>query len=79
MRKRRRRRKNRKKKIKKYKNADRYWVQEEPENMGAWKFVNYIYPDLQVIARKPSASPATGFKKVHEKQQSDILTKSFKK
>ena len=65
--------------FKKYKNADVFWVQEEPENMGAWKFVNYIYPGLQVIARKPSASPATGFKKVHEKQQKDILTKAFKK
>jgi 2-oxoglutarate dehydrogenase E1 component len=65
--------------FKKYKNADRYWVQEEPENMGAWKFVHYIYPDMNFIARKPSASPATGFKKVHEKQQKAILTKAFKK
>ncbi len=65
--------------LKKYKNAERYWVQEEPENMGAWKFVHYIYPDLNVIARKSSASPATGFKKVHEEQQEAILKLAFKK
>jgi 2-oxoglutarate dehydrogenase E1 component len=51
------------------------WVQEEPVNMGAWSFVQNIFrkDDLDVIARKPSASPATGFKKVHDKQQSDII------
>jgi 2-oxoglutarate dehydrogenase E1 component len=51
------------------------WVQEESVNMGAWSFVQNIFrkDDLDVIARKPSASPATGFKKVHDKQQSDII------
>ena len=65
--------------MKKYKNADQYWVQEESENMGAWRFVHNEYPDLKVISRKASASPATGFKKVHEKQQEEILKKAFKK
>jgi len=65
--------------MKKYKNADRYWVQEEPENMGAWQFIYMQYPDMNVISRKASASPATGFKKVHEAQQEDLLKRAFKK
>jgi len=65
--------------MKKYKNAEQYWVQEEPENMGAWQFIFMQYPDLKVISRKASASPATGFKKVHEAQQEEILKKAFKK
>ena len=66
--------------MKKYSKAEVYWVQEEAENMGAWQFFysHYMGEDIKVIARKPSASPATGFKKVHEKQQEEILEKAFK-
>ncbi len=65
--------------FKQYKNADIKWVQEEPENMGAWRYMlaNYRDKDMNVIARKASASPATGFKKVHEKQQKDIVKRAF--
>ena len=65
--------------MKKYKNAEQYWVQEESENMGAWRHVYMQYPNIKVISRKASASPATGFKKVHEQQQEDILKKAFGK
>ncbi|MEM6963799.1 MAG: 2-oxoglutarate dehydrogenase E1 component [Bacteroidota bacterium] len=65
--------------FKKYKNAELLWVQEEPENMGAWRYMlsNYCGNGMKVIARKASASPATGFKKVHEEQQADILQRAF--
>jgi 2-oxoglutarate dehydrogenase E1 component len=56
------------------------WVQEEPQNMGAWSFIlNRMYDKLpmQVIARKNSASPATGFKKVHSQEQKAIVAKAF--
>ena len=55
------------------------WAQEEPENMGAGDFFfkHLKRFDLELIARKPSASPATGFKKVHEAQQNDIVEKAF--
>jgi 2-oxoglutarate dehydrogenase E1 component len=56
------------------------WVQEEPLNMGAWQFVARVwrstFPDRELIhriSRKPSASPATGSKKTHEKEQEQIL------
>lgn len=65
--------------LKKYKKADAFWVQEEPENMGTWDFLMRYYrdSDIQLIARKPSASPATGFKKAHEQQQQDIIDRAF--
>jgi 2-oxoglutarate dehydrogenase E1 component len=64
----------------KYKNAkDNFWVQEEPENMGAWPYVNrkFKIKDLNVIARPESASPATGSSKMHAKQQLEIIEKTF--
>jgi len=61
------------KKYKSYKQI--YWIQEEPENMGAWAFIlrtlrNY-HPE--VIARPISASPATGSYKQHNKQQAELM------
>ncbi|MGB0930881.1 MAG: 2-oxoglutarate dehydrogenase E1 component, partial [Chitinophagales bacterium] len=63
----------------KYKNASVIWTQEEPKNMGAWSFILYQMPQMKmdVVSRKPSASPATGYKKVHEEEQAKIVVKSF--
>jgi 2-oxoglutarate dehydrogenase E1 component len=66
--------------IVKYKKAKTYtWVQEEPENMGAWAFMlrTLRKVDLQLISRKESASPATGSSKTHAKQQKDIVDRAF--
>ena len=66
--------------FKKYADAETIWVQEEPENMGAWQHIFmslYSKRPLKVIARKASASPATGFKKAHDQQQQDIVEKAF--
>jgi len=54
------------------------WVQEEPENMGAWNFVRtrieaMIKKPLAYIGRKTSASTATGFKNIYESQQAAII------
>ena len=67
--------------LKAYKKAERYWIQEEPENMGAWQFVfmRLHQEDIQVVSRKPSASPATGFKAAHDQQQEEIMKKAFGK
>lgn len=68
----------------KYKSAQNFlWVQEEPQNMGAWGYLlRTVVPylkggQLKCIARPESASPATGSKKVHEAQQKEILEKAF--
>jgi len=65
-----------------YSNAtDFIWVQEEPENMGAWPFMlrkmRNTAINLDVISRKESASTATGYAKQHASQQLYIISKAF--
>jgi 2-oxoglutarate dehydrogenase E1 component len=59
-----------------------FWVQEEPENMGAWpyicrKFHNDKVINLNVISRHEGSSTATGFAKQHAAQQVHIVSKAF--
>ncbi|GAB3520347.1 2-oxoglutarate dehydrogenase family protein [Emticicia fontis] len=66
----------------KYKKPQVIWVQEEPENMGYWSFVLREFPQIgvgNVVARKSSASPATGYTKIHAKEQADIVERAFEK
>jgi 2-oxoglutarate dehydrogenase E1 component len=63
-----------------YKNAKEVmWVQEEPENMGAYTFVmkKLRHIPLTFAGRKESASPATGYAKMHHEQSEQILAKVF--
>ncbi len=58
------------------------WVQEEPENMGAWPYLvrkirRTSFNDIEVISRKESSSTASGFAKQHADQQAYILAKAF--
>jgi 2-oxoglutarate dehydrogenase E1 component len=63
----------------KYANVETFWAQEEPANMGAWTYIKDLLSirNENLISRKSSASPATGYKKVHDEQQEDILIKAF--
>lgn len=66
--------------VKKYSpKAQYFWVQEEPENMGAWSyiFLNYRQVPLNVISRASSGSPASGSKEVFEKRQKNIFDHVF--
>jgi len=61
-----------------------YWVQEEPENMGAWWYMRIHFGEkllgqypFSVVARAESASPATGSHTSHHNEQHKILTKAF--
>ena len=65
--------------IKKYKGAELFWVQEEPGNMGGWQYIlSFMYQQgIHLVSRKTSASPATGFKKQHDKEQAKVLEKAF--
>jgi 2-oxoglutarate dehydrogenase E1 component len=66
--------------IKKYNKAIFHWVQEEPINMGSWTFLMLNYNKakyIQCIARPQAASPATGFSKLHEKDQKIIVDLAF--
>lgn len=66
--------------VAKHPKAEVCWVQEEPENMGAWYFMHARMHDklgMKGIARKNSSSTATGYKKVHVKEQESILNRAF--
>ena len=67
--------------LKNYSEAEVVWVQEEPENMGAWYFLFRFAKDKinRRICRKPSASPATGFSKIHQEEQRSIIKQAFEK
>ncbi len=63
----------------KYSRATWFWVQEEPLNMGAASFLQMNLKSINygVISRQPSASPATGFAKVHKQEQEEIIETAF--
>jgi 2-oxoglutarate dehydrogenase complex dehydrogenase (E1) component-like enzyme len=60
------------------------WVQEEPENMGAWEFVRPSLEGLAggrrtaVIARPRSSSPAEGSAARHAQNQEQLVASAFK-
>jgi 2-oxoglutarate dehydrogenase E1 component len=68
-----------------YPNAQQVvWLQEEPENMGAWSFahgrLHRLLRDrftLTHVSRAESASPATGSAALHQLEQEDILRRAF--
>jgi 2-oxoglutarate dehydrogenase E1 component len=69
--------------LKPYKKAKTFtWVQEEPENMGAWSFVRHRLEKitgqkLHYVGRKSFASPATGFPAIYKKQQEAISNEAL--
>ncbi len=64
---------------KKYSRATWFWVQEEPLNMGAASFLQMNLKNMNygVISRQPSASPATGYTKIHKQEQEEIIETAF--
>src|SRR5271166_3763882 len=70
--------------LQRYRNAEIVWCQEEPQNMGAWNFVDrrieQALARLDVAARRPrfagraeAASPATGLFKRHLEEQAHLV------
>jgi 2-oxoglutarate dehydrogenase E1 component len=61
-----------------------FWVQEEPENMGAWRYFRVRFCDKLLgrfpfsgITRPASASPATGSHSAHKKEQEQLISEAF--
>ncbi len=73
--------------LKKYPNAtDIVWCQDEPQNQGAWFFVqHYIHENmldgqkLGYSGRAASASPAVGYSHLHQEQQKALVDGAFAK
>ncbi len=74
--------------LRRYSDAELYWVQEEAENYGAWSFVDrniqpVINPTgtarrrLRYVGRPAAASPATGSHKAHAEQQAALVDDAF--
>jgi 2-oxoglutarate dehydrogenase E1 component len=63
----------------KYSKATWFWVQEEPLNMGAASYLqmNLKTINFGVISRQPSASTATGYNKIHQQEQAEIIDTAF--
>ena len=62
-----------------------FWVQEEPHNMGAWRYMLVNFGErllgrfpFRGITRPAAATPATGSHASHEREQAAILERAFK-
>ena len=65
------------------------WVQEEPRNMGAWRFVQEQFQPLlssngdasrrtlRYIGRPESASPSSGSLKRHQQESAELMEEAF--
>jgi 2-oxoglutarate dehydrogenase E1 component len=63
------------------------WCQEEPKNMGAWKFIKPLMDSMlqkmkvdktiKYIGRSEASSPATGYLYVHNKQQESLIKEAL--
>jgi multifunctional 2-oxoglutarate metabolism enzyme len=71
--------------VRSYRNAtEMIWLQEEPENMGAWNFVKGKLFDrydethrIERVSRHESGSPATGSGAVHAQEQSELIERAL--
>ncbi|MFA3781522.1 multifunctional oxoglutarate decarboxylase/oxoglutarate dehydrogenase thiamine pyrophosphate-binding subunit/dihydrolipoyllysine-residue succinyltransferase subunit [Melioribacteraceae bacterium 4301-Me] len=69
-----------------YPNAEKIkWVQEEPQNMGAWNFIYIKFLELGIdikkikyVGRPESPSPAPGSTKQYLKSQQELIQKAFR-
>jgi 2-oxoglutarate dehydrogenase E1 component len=73
--------------LKKYPNVtDLVWCQDEPQNQGAWFFIQHnIHENMQdgqklgYAGRAASASPAVGYSHLHQDQQKALIEAAFAK
>jgi 2-oxoglutarate dehydrogenase E1 component len=76
------------KELKRFKNAEIVWCQEEPKNQGAWTFIEPNIEEALIelkartkrpifAGRRPSASPATGFFDQHKTEQSNLIDQAL--
>ena len=73
--------------LKKYPNVtELVWCQDEPQNQGAWFFIQHNILEnmhdgqkLGYAGRPPSASPACGYAHLHQEQQKALVDAAFAK
>ena len=61
--------------------AEIVWAQEEPHNMGAWRFIEENFKPsgrtVRYVGRPESASPAAGSLRRHQQEQAEIIEEAF--
>ncbi len=66
-----------------YAGAELVWVQDEPENQGAWPFISLALAKqlannlIRVVSRPASAAPSTGSAKVHAVEQESLISRAL--
>ena len=66
-----------------YPGAELVWVQDEPENQGAWPFISlelskHLANDrIRLVSRAASAAPSTGSAKVHALEQEALVSRAL--
>ncbi|RCS57683.1 multifunctional oxoglutarate decarboxylase/oxoglutarate dehydrogenase thiamine pyrophosphate-binding subunit/dihydrolipoyllysine-residue succinyltransferase subunit [Microbacterium sp. JB110] len=70
--------------LQQYPNAELVWVQDEPENQGAWPYIALALSrhlgttgGVSVVSRAAAASPATGSSKVHAVEHAELLSRAL--
>lgn len=74
--------------LSKYSNAEVIWCQEEPKNMGAWRYIDRKIEKClkelgckhdrpKYIGRPESASPAAGYLKIHKVEQEKLIREAI--
>ncbi len=74
--------------LKRYRSAEIIWCQEEPQNMGAWKYIESCLEEAileakieakrpRYIGRPKSASTAAGYTKIHNEEQTKIINEAL--
>jgi 2-oxoglutarate dehydrogenase E1 component len=68
--------------LRRYPKAEVVWVQEEPKNMGAWRFIEdklreELELDLRYIGRVENATPAVASMKMHKQEQEKIMIEAI--
>ncbi|MEZ5965045.1 MAG: multifunctional oxoglutarate decarboxylase/oxoglutarate dehydrogenase thiamine pyrophosphate-binding subunit/dihydrolipoyllysine-residue succinyltransferase subunit [Planctomycetota bacterium] len=59
--------------------AEVIWCQEEPANMGALRHARWHCDAIAAwVARRPSASPATGSLQAHKREQAELLERALR-
>ncbi len=69
--------------VEQYPNAELVWVQDEPQNQGAWPFICTELASrldgrtISVVSRPAAASPAAGSAKRHATEQSNLIARAL--
>ena len=74
--------------LKKYKDAEIIWCQEEPKNMGAWHFIQNKIENCLIsigrnnvrpiyVGRPAAASPSAGYYKMHVVEQERLVKQAI--